>query len=48
MYIPSKMSAYRRDFHKTKCMCCLLKDEKLLETYNEKLPKNQQHYQKRI
>ena len=29
------MSAYRRDFDKTKCMPFLIKDEKLLEKYNE-------------
>ena len=29
------MSAYRRDFDKTKCMSFLIKDEKLLETYCE-------------
>ena len=29
------MSAYRRDFDKTKCMSFLIKDEKLLEKYNE-------------
>ena len=30
-----KMSAYRRDFDTTKCMSFLIKDEKLLEKYNE-------------
>ena len=30
-----KMSAYRRGFDKTKCMYFLIKDEKLLEKYNE-------------
>ena len=29
------MSANRRDFNKTKCMSFLIKDEKLLEKYNE-------------
>ena len=29
------MSAYRKDFDKTKCMYFLIKDEKLLEKYNE-------------
>ena len=29
------MSAYRRDFDKTKFMSFLMKDEKLLEKYNE-------------
>ena len=29
------MSTYRRDFDKIKCMCFLIKDEKLLEKYNE-------------
>ena len=32
----SKMSAYRRDFDKTKCMSSLIiKGEELLEKYNE-------------
>ena len=30
-----KMSAYKRDFDKTKCMSFLIKDEKLLEKYND-------------
>ena len=30
-----KISAYRRDFDKTKCKSFLLKDDKLLEKYNE-------------
>ena len=30
-----KMSAYRRDFDKSKCMSFLIKDEKLLEKYHE-------------
>ena len=29
------MSSCRRDFDKTKCMSFLIKDEKLLEKYNE-------------
>ena len=29
------MSAYKRDFDKTKCMSFLIKDEKLLEKYND-------------
>ena len=29
------MTAYRRDFVKTKCMYVLIKDEKLLEKYKE-------------
>ena len=29
------MSAYRRNFNKTKCISFLMKDEKLLEKYNE-------------
>ena len=29
------MSAYKRDFEKTKCMSSLIKDEKLIEKYNE-------------
>ena len=34
IFLP-KMSTYRRDFDKTKCMSFLIKDEKLLEKYNE-------------
>ena len=34
IFLP-KMSAYRRNFDKTKCMSFLIKDEKLLEKYNE-------------
>ena len=30
------MNAYRKDFDKTKCMFCLIKDKKLLEKYNLK------------
>ena len=29
------MSAYRRDFDKTKCISFLIKDEKLLQKYSE-------------
>ena len=29
------MIAYRRDFDKSKCVSCFIKDEKLLEIYNE-------------
>ena len=29
------MSAYRRHFDKTKCMSFLIKDEKLLQKYND-------------
>ena len=29
------MSAYKRDFDRTKCISFLIKDEKLLEKYNE-------------
>ena len=29
------MRAYRRDFDKTKCMSFLIKDNELLEKYNE-------------
>ena len=35
MPILSKKHAYRRDFDKTKCMSFMIKDEKLLEKYNE-------------
>ena len=34
IFLP-KMSAYRKDFDKTKYMYFLIKDEKLLEKYNE-------------
>ena len=34
IFLP-KTSAYRRDFDKTKCISFLIKDEKLLEKYNE-------------
>ena len=34
IFLP-KTSAYRRDFDKTKCMSFFIKDEKLLEKYNE-------------
>ena len=34
IFLP-KMSAHRRDLDKTKCMSFLIKDEKLLEKYNE-------------
>ena len=34
IFLP-KMSAYRRDFDKTKSMSFLIKDGKLLEKYNE-------------
>ena len=33
------MSAYNRDFDKTKCISFLIKDEKLLEKYNQILEK---------
>ena len=33
------MSAYRKNFDKTKCMSFLIKDEKLLKKYNEILKK---------
>ena len=35
IFLP-KMSAYRKDFDKTKCMFRLIKDKKLLEKYNLK------------
>ena len=31
----AKLSAYKRNFDKTKCMSFLINDEKLLEKYNE-------------
>ena len=34
IFLP-KMSTYRRDFDKTKCISFLIKDEKLLEKYKE-------------
>ena len=46
MDILPKMSAYRRDFDKTKCMSFLIKDGKLLEQYNEIWKKSQQDFQK--
>ena len=30
-----KMSAYKTEFDKNKCMCLLIKDEKLLEKFNK-------------
>ena len=30
-----KMNAYRTDFHETKCMSFLIRDDELLEKYNE-------------
>ena len=35
MYIYSKISAYRKDFDETKYMSFLIKDDELLERYNE-------------
>ena len=35
MYISSKISAYRKDFDETKYMSFLIKDDELLERYNE-------------
>ena len=32
---PPKKDAYKRDFNRTKCMFFLIKDEELLEKYNE-------------
>ena len=34
IFLP-KMSTYRRDFHKTKCVSFLIKDNKLSEKYDE-------------
>ena len=34
MYISSKMSAYKRDFDKTKYMSLFIKDNELLEKHN--------------
>ena len=34
IFLP-KMSAYRKDFHETKYMSLLVKDDELLEKYNE-------------
>ena len=42
------MSAYLKYFDKTKCTSFLIKDENLLEKYNEIWKKNQQHCQKII
>ena len=35
MYIPPKMSEYRREFDETKFMCFFIKGDELLEKYNE-------------
>ena len=40
------MSAYRKDFDKTKCMSFLIRDEKLLEKHNESWKKSLQHQKK--
>ena len=48
MDILPKMSAYRRDFDKTKCMSFLIKDGKLLEKYNEIWKKVSKTFKKRI
>ena len=42
------MSSYRRDFNKTRCMSFLIKDEKLLQKYNEVRKKTELNYRKRI
>ena len=42
------MSAYRRDFDETKYMSFLIKDDVLLEKYNEIWEKSLKQYQKRI
>ena len=42
------MSAYRRDFDKTKCMSFLIKDGKLLEKYNEIWKKVSKTFKKQI
>ena len=42
------MSAYGRDFDETKYMCFLIKDEELLEKYDEILEKVKKQYQKRV
>ena len=42
------MSAYGRDFDETKYMSFLIKDEELLEKYNEILEKVKKQYQKRV
>ena len=34
-----KLSAYRRDFHKTKYISFMIKDDELLERYNKILEK---------
>ena len=34
LFLP-KMSGYRRDFDETKCISFLIKDDELLEKYNE-------------
>ena len=47
IFLP-KMSAYRRDFDKTKCMSFLIKDGKLLEKYNEIWKKVSKTFKKQI
>ena len=47
IFLPN-MSAYGKDFDKTECTSFLIKDEKLLEKYDEIWKKSLQHYQKRI
>ena len=42
------MSAYGRDFDETKYMSFLIKDEELLEKYDEILEKVKKQYQKRV
>ena len=39
MYISPKMSAYSTDFHETKYMSLLIKDDELLEKYNKSFGK---------
>ena len=42
------MSAYRRDFDRTKCMSFLIKDEKLLEKFDKIWNKSKQDNRKRV
>ena len=41
------MNACKRDFDKIKCISFSIKNEKLLEKYNEIWKKSQEHYQKK-
>ena len=48
MYNASKMNAYRRDFDETKCMSFLIRNDELLEKYNETSDKVRKVIKKRF